>query len=987
MKLQLLIGLGLVVSWEAYGQKIPKIEGTDTLKAHEKKIDEVVITALGIKKEKKAIGYAVQEVKGDVFEKAKEPNFINSLSGRVAGLNIKNSTDLFQDPGINLRGAKPLIVIDGVPDRTADLWRVNADDVDNISVLKGPTASALYGSVGKDGAIMITTKKGKKGKMTVSFNNSTMFQTSFIRIPKVQTVYGAGNNGKYAYINGEGSGSEGGGWIWGPKLDQKDPTTPSGYFETPQYNSPVDPVTGKLVPLPWISRGKDNIKNFFDTGIIQSNNVSVDWGSEKATFRLSFSNIYQKGIVPNTNLKTTSISLAGSVNPIKDLMINSTLTYNKEYTSNFPEVGYGPTNYLYNLVLWTGADVDIRDLRNYWVAGKEGYQQRHYNVSYYNNPYFQAYEYLRPYYKDNILGNVNVEYKIVPNLSAKARVGANIYSLNREFREPKSYIGYGNKSLGNYTQVNGNYFDITSELGLKYQNHYSDNFTLSGEMYVSNYYRELKNSEIRTDGLVTPGWYNLFNSIGPLFAPTDGSRNRKEYEQINSVYGYVDMEFYKTFFLNMTARYDKVSTLPKGNNEYFYPSISGSLLLNQLLNLPAWINFAKLRGSFAQVSTGKIADDTYGYITAFEKSNINWNGQSSFYFGDKLINGNIKPETVDSWEVGTNLGFLKNRISLDVAYYQTSDYNNLAKIPLSEGVGYKYYLTNGNKYERKGIEITLNGDIIKHSNFTWSSQLNLSRYRKYLKEGYGGRDYAMVYNPANGRENYVKVGERMDKLTAMPYETSPDGQLVLKNGYPVNSTAPFESKMGYSDPDWTYGFSHNFSYRNFSLSLLFDGRIGGTMYSTTNQKMWWGGIAPGTVNQYRDDANAGHNTYVAPGVRVVSGSITYDQNGNVKSDTRVFVPNDVAVNYNGYMQTTSNAFESNYHYYKQTFIKLREVTLTYNFEKSFAKKLNLSSASISLIGRNLWLASAIKNVDPDSGMDQLQTPATRSFGVNINMKF
>ncbi|ASW73979.1 TonB-dependent receptor [Chryseobacterium piperi] len=987
MKLHLLIGLGLITGLEAYGQNVQKTGGPDSLKTHEKNIDEVVITALGIKKEKKTIGYAVQEVKGEIFEKVKEPNFINSLSGRVAGLNIKNSTDLFQDPGISLRGAKPLIVIDGVPDRTADLWRINADDIDNISVLKGPTASALYGSVGKDGAIMITTKKGKKGRMSISFNNSTMFQTSFIRIPKVQTVYGAGNNGKYAYINGEGSGSEGGGWIWGPKLDQRDPSTPSGYFETPQYNSPVDPATGKLVPLPWISRGKNNIKNFFDTGIIQSNNISVDWGSEKATFRLSLSNIYQKGIVPNTDLKTTSISLAGSVHPIEGLTINSTLTYNKEYTSNFPEVGYGPTNYLYNLVLWTGADVDIRDLRNYWVAGKEGYQQRHYNVSYYNNPYFQAYEYLRPYYKDNVLGNVNLEYQIVPKLSAKARVGANIYSLNREFREPKSYIGYGNKSLGNYTQVNGNYFDITSELGLKYQNRYSDNFSLSGEAYVSNYYRELKNSEIRTDGLIVPGWYNLFNSVGPLFAPTDGNRNKKEYEQINSVYGYVDMEFYKAFFLNVTARHDKVSTLPKGNNGYFYPSVSGSVLLNQLFTLPDWVSFAKVRGSLARVSSGKLTNDTYGYISAFRRSNTSWNGVPSFYFEDILIDANIKPETTDSWEVGTNIALLKNRINLDVTYFQTRDYNNLTYVPLSEGVGYKYYLTNGNVYQRRGVEFTLNADVIKKSDFKWSAQLNLSQYRKYLKEAYGGADYTTLFNPANGRNNFIRVGERADKLTTMPYETSPDGQLVLRNGYPVNSTAPFESNMGYSDPDWTYGFSNNFNYKNFSLSLLFDGRIGGSMYSTTNQKMWWGGIAPGTVNQYRDDANAGSNTYIAPGVRVVSGAITYDQNGNVKSDTRVFVQNDVAVNYNAFMQSTSNAFESNYHYYKQTFIKLREVTVTYNFGKDFTKKLDLSSASISLIARNLWLASKIKNVDPDSGMDQLQTPATSSFGVNLNVKF
>ncbi|WP_128331468.1 SusC/RagA family TonB-linked outer membrane protein [Apibacter sp. HY039] len=949
----------------------------------EKKLDEVVITALGIKKEKKSLGYSVQEVKGEVFEKVKEPNFVNSLTGRVSGLNIKNSTDLFQDPGITLRGAKPLIVIDGIPDRTADLWKINADDIDNISVLKGATASALYGSVGKDGAIMITTKKGKKGKITISINNSTMFQTSFIRIPKVQTVYGAGNNGKYAYINGQGSGSEGGGWIWGPKLDQKDPSTLSGYFETRQYNSPVDPITGELIPLPWISRGKNNIKNFFDTGIIQSNNISLDWGNEKATFRLSLSNIYQKGIVPNTELKNTSISLAGSLNPLQGLKINTNLTYNKEYTANFPEVGYGPTNYLYNLVLWTGADVDVRDLRNYWVAGKEGFQQRHYNISYYNNPYFQAYEYLRPYYKDNVMGNVNLEYQIIPKLSAKGRVGTNIYSLNREYKEPKSYVGYGQKSLGNFTQINANYFDITSEFGLKYQNTFSKNFTLNGEGYISSFYSEKKNSQIQTDGLIIPGLYSFANNAGPsLVAPPD--LNRKEYERINSVYGFIDMEFYKMFFLNITARHDKVSTLPKGNNTYFYPSVSGSILVNKILQLPAWISFAKIRGSFAKVTSGKIANknntgyDNYGYITAFEKSETSWNGQPTFYFGNILIDANIKPETVNSWEIGTNLAVLNNRINLDVAYFQTKDYNNLVYVPLSESSGYKYFLTNGDVYQRRGVEITLNTDILKRTEIKWNSQINLSQYRKYLKKIYGG--YSI-------NSNYIRVGERMDKLSTVVYETSPDGQLVLENGYPVRSKAPYPSTMGYSEPDWTYGISNSLSYKNFTVSFLFDGRIGGTMYSTTNQKMWWGGIAPGTVNQYRDDANAGNNTYIAQGVKIVSGSINYDERGNVVSDTRVFAPNDVAVNYNGYMQSTSNAFNANYHYYKQTFIKLREVTLTYNLGKPVLEKLSLNAVSISLIARNLWLASKIKNVDPDSGVDNLQTPATRSIGINVNVKF
>ncbi|HEY0176987.1 MAG TPA: carboxypeptidase-like regulatory domain-containing protein, partial [Pedobacter sp.] len=254
-----------------------------TLAEDAKGLSEVVVTALGIKKEKAKLGYAVQEVQGEALVKAREPNVINSLTGRVAGLNIQNSTDLFQDPQISLRGRKPLIVIDGIPDQSADLWKINADDIETMSVLKGASASALYGSIGQNGAIMITTKRGKGKDLSVEINSSTEFQPSFIRIPKVQTEYGDGFKGKYTYVDGTGGGPEGGGWIWGPKLDQRDPSTPSGYYETPQFNSPVDPKTGQLVPLPFISRGKDNVQDFFRTGVISSNNISITKSSDKGS--------------------------------------------------------------------------------------------------------------------------------------------------------------------------------------------------------------------------------------------------------------------------------------------------------------------------------------------------------------------------------------------------------------------------------------------------------------------------------------------------------------------------------------------------------------------------------------------------------------------------------------------------------------------------------------------------------------------------------
>ncbi len=939
-------------------------------------LDEVVVTALGIKKETKALGYAVQEVAGSSLEKAKEPNIINSLTGRVAGLNISNSTDLFQNPEINLRGASPLLVIDGIPDRTTDIWKVNADDIENISVLKGATASALYGSVGRNGAIMITTKKGKEGKLTVTVNSSTMFQPSYIKVPEVQTQYGNGNQGVYAFIDGSGSGSEGGGWIWGPRLDQPDSSTPSGFFETTQYNSPVDPVTGELVPIPFTSRGKNNIKNFFRTGMVQTNSVSVDWGSEKASFRTSLSNVYQLGIVPNTDLTNTSFTLGGTMTPSDKLTISSTLTYNKQNTDNFPEVGYGPTNYLYNLVLWTGVDVDANDLENYWAEGQEGLQQRHFNVSFYNNPHFQAREYLRGYDKDNVFGNLAFEYNLTPELSVKGRSGVNVYSLHRTYKEPKSYVGYGSKSLGNFGIEDTNYFDVTSDLGLRYEKEFSDNFSISGEVAYSNYFRKSTFGSTKTDGLNIPGFYNLDNNAGSSFI----AANREEKESIQGFYAFVDLEFYNTFYLSLTGRNDKVSTLPAGNNSFFYPSVSGSIVLSSLFDMPQWLNFAKLRGSWSRVSEGKIREDRddenpYGYIQAYDKGAI-WGGVPSASFGSNLLSPGLEPETSDTWEIGANVRLFGNRLGLDAAYYETRDYNNLIFSPISESSGYESILLNGDVFKRKGFELVLNATPVRTDNFSWDILANLSRYRRYQEEIYGDKEQT---------EDLIKAGERTDRIFASVAQTNANGDIIYENGYPLND--PYRRYIGYDEPDWTYGFSNSFSYKNLSLSFLFDGRIGGLMYSSTNQKMWYGGIEPGTVNQFRDDANDGKSTYIGQGVKVVSGSAEYDVNGTITNDTRVFEPNDVPVNYISLMQTTSNRSEQNYHYYKETFIKLREVSLTYNFSNEQLAKTPLDAMSISLIGRNLWLASDIPHVDPDPGKDDLQAPSTRNLGLNVNLKF
>lgn len=931
--------------------------------------EEIVVTALGRKKQERSLGYAVQKVEGESITKARESNAITSLTGKVAGLEIYNSTDFFQNPSIQLRGRSPLVVIDGVPNQSADIWKINPDDIEEISVLKGATASSLYGSIGRNGAIMITTKRGGNG-LGVDFNSSTMFKPSFIVVPDVQTTYGAGFNGNYRYVDGSGGGPEGAGWIWGPKLDQKDPTTESGYWETPQYNSPVNPETGELEPLPWISRGENNIENFFRTGILSTNNLAVSWGGERGSFRVSATQTYQKGIVPNTDLQNATVSVSGAVDFTEKLTVDAALNYNKQSTDNFPEVGYGPQDYLYNLILWTGADVDVRDLRNYWKQGQEGVQQRHYNNSWYNNPYFQAYEYQRGYYKDNVFGSFRMDYDFTSSLSARLQAGMNIYGLSRSTEEPKSYIGYGEKSKGNYYLQNTNYYDTNADLALTYEQSFSQDLSVSGELGGSVSYQSDTYRSLNTDGLVIPEFYNLSNSANPL----NGSNSFQE-EQRLSAYGVIDLNYRDTYYLSITGRNDWVSTMPVRNNHYFYPSVSGAVIVSEIIDMPVWLYQTKVRGSWSRVSIGRIDDYPYSHLQTYN-TGVKWNSIPSLYRSGQLINPDLHPETSDTWEVGLDLGFLQGRLGLDLTYYQARDYNNITSITVSGTSGFNSRLVNGNEYTRKGVEIILSATPVMTSTFMWNLATNLSQYRRYLTGIYGNEE----------RLGNLRVGDRTDKIYASVYAENSEGKIIYEsNGMP--QWDPFTRFIGYNEPDWIFGVQNTFTHKDFSLNISVDGRIGGLMYSTTNQKMWWGGTHPGTVNHYRDEANAGKATYIGDGVVVTGGSVQYDADGNIIEDTRTYSPNERAVNYISFMTNTSNSHNHNYHYYDETFLKLRELSLTYNLPQNLLQRLSLQSASISLIGRNLLLLAKIPNTDPDPGYDDLNAPGVRSIGFNINLKY
>ena len=931
-------------------------------------LDEVIVTALGIRKQQKAIGYATQKVEGSSLTKAQEPNIFSNLTGRVAGLTVFNSSDFFTTSKISLRGEKPLIVIDGIPNRQSDLWEINADDIASIDVLKGASASALYGSLGRNGAIMITTKRGNQlDKMEVEINTSTMFQPNFLRVPEIQTTYGSGRLGQYRYVNGTGQGIEGSGFTWGPKLDQPDPATPSGFVEIVQYNSPIDPETGNRIPLPWISRGKDNLENFLRTGMISNNSISITTGNQERNVRVSFANKYQKGIAPNTQLGSSTFGLTGAYT-WKDLRMDASVFYNKQYSDNVPEVAWSSQSYIYNLTLWMGSNIDVRDLEEYWVKGQEGYQQGHYITTWYNNPYFLVNEYSMGYYKDVSYGQLSFTYDITPALEVKLRSGFNYYALDRETRQPISFVRNFARTDGNFIIQNDNDFGINTDLILSYEKTFSENFRLQARAGASNNYISHRYSSVSTDGLVIPDFYNLNNSLNVL----KGSNSMAESER-NSVYAIVDMEFLNSVYLGITGRNDWVSTLPVQNNSFFYPSVGLSYILTDMFRLPEPVTFIKLRASWAQVSNGDLGG-TYAHLSAYN-SGITWQNNISLYYPGTLISPDLMPETSSSFETGFDLRFLNNRLGIDMTYIYTLDYNNIINVPVSSTTGFTSRLINANEYEKKGFEIVVRGTPVKANNLQWDMIMNWGQIKSFIKT----IDFG-------DRIGYLKEGDRLDALWRNVWMTNAEGQYIIgTNG--IHIMDPYRRMIGYDNPDWVYGFQNNIRYGPVSILVSLDGRIGGLMESKTIRNMWWAGVHPESVNEDRDLSNAGEQSYIADGVVITGGTVEYDIEGNIVSDTREYAPNTTAVYYENFITTFHSKSYGN-HYYDETFLKLREVNISFDFPSRWLRQTFIIQASVSLVGRNLAILSDLKYIDPDSGNDlSMQTPSMRNFGFNLNVKF
>ncbi|QMV66143.1 SusC/RagA family TonB-linked outer membrane protein [Sphingobacterium paramultivorum] len=951
---------------------------------NQQSLNEVVVTALGIKKEKQAIGYSVQEIKGKDMVKAREPNAISGLAGRVSGLTITPSTNLFGDPGITLRGrSNILIVVDGMPINT-DSWNLSPDDIESYSVLKGANAAALYGNRGQNGAIVITTKRAKsqdKG-FQVEFNSSTQLQTGYNAIPKIQTEYGPGSNYQYAFKDGRGGGINDNDYnIWGPRFEGQ---------LIPQYNSPIDPKTGQLIPLPWEARGKDNLKKFLQNGLLSTNNIAISTKNDHGDLRLSASQMFQRGTTPNTKLGSTNINLTGGINAGSKLRFDASINYNKQYSPNYPNIAYGPNSPIYILTLWGAADYDIDDLRNYWQPGKENVQQYNREYTIYDNPWMTAYENLRTYDKDDIYGYVSANYKLNDQLSLNARTSASTWNRNRTIKIPISANLYnyniGGSRVGGYQETYDTFWENNTEVSLKYQNRIAEDIGFSGSVFGNLRTVSVKSLFARTDrGLTVPGVYDLSNSIMPTV-----STNDRALRQVGSVYGFMDVNYKSMLFLNLTGRFDKSSTMPVKNNTYFYPSASLSAVISQMVTLPKVISALKIRGAYANVASDFVNEsaqyDIYKLLPAYSNYGRWANSMTGVTYTDVLPNPDLVAERVKTAEIGLETRLFNNRLGFDFAFFRNLEGPRIIELATSVTSGVRARQTNGLTLLRKGIELSIDGTLIQQKDFSWNVMVNASTNHAWLHDIDGHQT----------RSGNVRVGERWDGYYVNDFQRDEKGMpIVGTNGLPAYN--PYVSRIGYSDNKFTASISNSFRYRDFSFSFLVDGRFGGLIKNVQDAKQWGSGTHPESANEYRlkdwenRDVKDYKGTVMTNGLKIVKGQLNTDQDGKIISDTREFAPNDISVLWQNW---ATNYYQSGPITAKsRTFVKLREIVFSYNVPANLLKNSRFfRSASVSVVGRNLlyFTGKGTQNMDLDqftSASSDYQTPSVKSFGLNLNATF
>lgn len=951
-------------------------------------MDQVVVTAIGIKQQKRKLGYATQEVNTEVLNESKTMNIGNALTGQVAGLNVNNKTGIFQAPTFNLRGRSPLIVVDGVPVES-DLFDIPAQHIENVNVLKGTAASVLYGFRGRNGAIMITTKNAKKEGLEISIGTTNMMSAGFTVFPESQSEFGSGSNGKYEFWDGADGGISDGDMTWGPKLN-------TGIL-VPQWNSPIrDRQTGEVIPwwgdvsgtiyndksryerVPTEWRSYDNLRDFLGRGIVTENNFTLSHKSEKLSLFTSGKYAFQKGQVPNTSLHSGGVNINSNYRFTSNLNLDINFSYNKVKSPNYPRYGYGPRNHMYTILLWMGNDVNGNDLANhYYIPGQEGYRQANYNYAWYNNPYFAANELNQVFDQNVVHAQSRLNWQVSSKFNLQGRIAARQRSIFEDMQSPKSYMNYGDSRNGDYKMWNKDQLNFDADLLATYTDQFGDNLGLNINAGASTFKRTYSEIYQSTDGLVVPFVYNLGNTQGPVKAT-----NSNLTSVTRSAYASVNFDIFKSTYLNFAGRNDWSSTLSAENNSYFYPSASFSTILSDYIAMPRSVDYLKVYSSWASVSS---ALDPYNIRSVYNKG-LTYGSIPSVTYPSGIVNPNILPEKSETWEMGVAFAFLKNRLNMDVTYYNMRDQNQIIQLENSDASGFSTRRVNGNVYRTRGLEVMLGARIIENDNFSWRTAVNWTRSIRRLES---------IYNNQTRFGNLYQ-GDRADAYYDQVWQKNADGDLILNptTGMPIRD--PFPRYLGYFNPDWQFGFSNTFNVKGFRVQMDIDGSIGGVMRSQTIEKMWWGGKHPSSTMYRQEEYDAGQNIYVPKGVVVTGGEVAYDVQGNITSDTRTYAPFTDAVSWQTWSQiypyqarVTENENSTFANVYDRSFVKLRRLSVGYDVNKVL-KSTKVKSLEASVFGTNLAMWKNIPYIDPDFGIgndDNLQDPSTRYVGFSLNVTF
>ncbi|MBX2875122.1 MAG: SusC/RagA family TonB-linked outer membrane protein [Saprospiraceae bacterium] len=993
-------------------------------------LSEAVVTALGIKRDEKSLGYAVQKLNGDEFTEAKEANFVNALSGKVAGVNITNGgSGVGSSARIVIRGEsslagnnQPLFVVNGIPinntiggngraegnletDYGNGAAEINADDIETISVLKGANATALYGSRAANGVILITTKSGASTNgIGVSINSSTTFENP-LRIPEYQNRYGQGSNFQFEFVNGSGAGTaDGVDESWGPafngqSIPQHDSPTSSGLRAGDFAVRPLNTngtFADQITATPWNS-APTNIEDFFETGVTTSNNIALFGGDAERNFRLSYTNLYSEGILPNTDLQRNTLNFDANQSFLDNrLRLNANLNYVNSASDNRPNNSYGTENVMY-LWVWFGRHIDMNSLRNYWQPGLEGVQQFNYNYNWHDNPYFTMFENTNGFDKDRLFGNVNLTFDLTPKLNLMVRYGLDLFNDLRVGRRAFSTQRF---PQGQYREDRVFFEERNADFLLSYKDRFANNINFSLNVGANQMNQVNRFNRTAANELAIPDVYSFNNSAIPLSNSQFNSERR-----INSVYAAAQIGFGSAIYLDLAGRNDWSSTLPNGNNSYFYPSASASFILSEMIDMPA-STFLKLRAGW-----GEVGNDTDPYsLNSFVEFLTNpYGGQLLATESNVLPNSDLKPERASTFEVGADLRLFNGRVNFDVTYYNTETKNQILEIPVSQTTGYARQFINAGSIRSQGVEALLSLTPVKQRDFSWDVNINFTLNRsKVLSLAEGLETYQIG---SNYLQSIAKVGERMgdvygtgfalvdtdtgERVTVDDVEDIKDSYANLygSNGLPVRD--PNLRRLGNYNPDWLAGIYNTLSYKGFRLGFLFDGRVGGVVMSRT---LLIGGTSGMMAETAQFDREA--TTYIG-GVTRVDGVSELDRNGvkEVLSSEGVvsYVPNDIAISARDFYWSHFNRGNEQVGMYDASFLKLREVRLGYTFPKALTSKIGAQKIAISLIGRNLLLWTENPHFDPEvfsfnantivPGVEDMATPSARSYGVNLNVTF